>query len=579
MPVLPVSDTSLTTLTLKANGTVLSGEFRVEYVDIRRMVNRISSAEIALLDGSVDEQTFALSESDELAFGAEIEILLGYNRSEETVFKGVLVKQQLQVTRSGQSRLVIYSRDASYRMALSERSAHYANMTDSDVISLLAGNHSVEADVETTSVAHTDVVQMRQSDWDFMLQRAERNGLAVLTQDGQLSIKAFQPDAPGAQITFGRNVISVDLQQDAQYQFTSTQAKAWSSANQEVEAQDGSASLAEPGDTASARLASLAGGDERILSADGDVAATDLLNWANAAANRQQLAKVLGTVTIQGTPAIRQGDWVELAGFGKRFNGSAFVGGVMHAVSRGNWLTTVQIGMPPQWHMQQFSGASSISKQDRLQPQSAGLHIAKVVALSEDPDGAERIQVRIIALGDDQEGVWARLASPDAGGDRGWVMRPEIDDEVIVGFIDDDAAQPVILGSLYSSANATPISADNDDNHEKGWVTRAGTRFVFNDELVSLSITTPNGNTFEVSEDTGSITIKDENDNSIVMDSSGIAISSASDLNIDARGDVNISAQNIKQEGQMEVKLNGSAGATLESGGSTTIKGSLVQIN
>jgi uncharacterized protein involved in type VI secretion and phage assembly len=157
-------------------------------------------------------------------------------------------------------------------------------------------------------------------------------------------------------------------------------------------------------------------------------------------------------------------------------------------------------------------------------------------------------------------------------------VRPEIDDEVIVGFIDGDAAQPIVLGSLFSSANAAPVAAD-DDNHEKGWVTRAGTRFIFNDDKISLTIETPNGNTFEVSDDKGGITLKDENDNSIVLDSNGITMSSASDLNIEAQGDVTIKGLNITQEAQAEIKLSGSAGAKLESGGNTVVKGALVQIN
>jgi len=32
-----VADSSLTTFTIKANGSALSGSFRIEYIDIRRM--------------------------------------------------------------------------------------------------------------------------------------------------------------------------------------------------------------------------------------------------------------------------------------------------------------------------------------------------------------------------------------------------------------------------------------------------------------------------------------------------------------------------------------------------------------
>ena len=183
------------------------------------MVNRISFAEIALLDGSLEEQNFAVSESAELALGTEIEIDLGYSRTEQRAFKGILVKQHIQITRGGQSRLLIYCRDACYRMSLAERSAHYANSSDSDVMSLIASQYSIPADIETTNESHTDVVQMHESDWDFMLQRAERNGLVVLTQDGQLTIKSVQLGSSSGQIVYGRNVQAAELQLDAQNQF------------------------------------------------------------------------------------------------------------------------------------------------------------------------------------------------------------------------------------------------------------------------------------------------------------------------------------------------------------------------
>ena len=56
-------------------------------------------------------------------------------------------------------------------------------------------------------------------------------------------------------------------------------------------------------------------------------------------------------------------------------------------------------------------------------------------------------------------------------------------------------------------------------------------------------------------------------------------MSSASDVNIEAQGDVTIKGVNITQDAQAEIKLSGSAGAKLESGGNTVVKGALVQIN
>ena len=81
----------------------------------------------------------------------------------------------------------------------------------------------------------------------------------------------------------------------------------------------------------------------------------------------------------------------------------------------------------------------------------------------------------------DDEGIWARVASLDAGKERGFFFRPEIGDEVVVGFLDEDPRHAVILGMMSSSALPAPMKG-SDDNHEKGYVSRSGMRLTFNDD-------------------------------------------------------------------------------------------------
>jgi uncharacterized protein involved in type VI secretion and phage assembly len=136
----------------------------------------------------------------------------------------------------------------------------------------------------------------------------------------------------------------------------------------------------------------------------------------------------------------------------------------------------------------------------------------------------------------------------------------------------------VIVGQLNSSAKPAPITA-SDDNHEKGIVTRSEVKMMFNDEKVSLTIETPNGNKITISDDDGSIVVADENSNTITMDSSGVAIESQGDINIKAAGDVNIEGMNTSIKASAQYKAEGSAGVEMSSSATAVVKGSLVQIN
>lgn len=155
---------------------------------------------------------------------------------------------------------------------------------------------------------------------------------------------------------------------------------------------------------------------------------------------------------------------------------------------------------------------------------------------------------------------------------------PEVNDEVIVGFLNDDPRNPVILGMVNSSAKPAPLPPGND-NHEKGFVTRSEIKLLFDDDKVSMTIATPNGNTLVISDEKGGIRVADENSNSILLDSSGISIESASDIKLKATGDITLEGMNVTAKATASFKAEGSTGAELSSGTSTVVKGSIVQIN
>ena len=82
---------------------------------------------------------------------------------------------------------------------------------------------------------------------------------------------------------------------------------------------------------------------------------------------------------------------------------------------------------------------------------------------------------------------------------------------------------------LNSSNKAAPIEPA-DDNHEKGFVTRSGMKMIWNDDLITLTIETPNGNKMVFSDDEGACNVEDENGNKIQLNSDGITIESAADI-------------------------------------------------
>src|SRR5262249_45228899 len=147
-------------------------------------------------------------------------------------------------------------------------------------------------------------------------------------------------------------------------------------------------------------------------------------------------------------------------------------------------------------------------------PAINGLQIGIVTQLENDPDGEDRIQVRLPMITTDDQGVWSRVASLDAGNNRGFFFRPEIDDEVIVGFLNDDPRDPIILGMLNSSAKPAPLQAANDNNI-KAYVSRSALKMTYDDDKKSIKLETPGGRSIFMDDDSKVIQLEDGNGNKI----------------------------------------------------------------
>jgi hypothetical protein len=63
------------------------------------------------------------------------------------------------------------------------------------------------------------------------------------------------------------------------------------------------------------------------------------------------------------------------------------------------------------------------------------------------------------------------------------------------------------------------------------------------------------------------------------MDKDGIKLESSKDIVLKATGDFKLEGVNAEMKASASFKAEGSAKAELSSGGSTTVKGSMVQIN
>lgn len=567
----------LVTHKLLIEGEELSKTYQVKSIVIQNEVNRIPMAQIVLVDGEASERDFKLSNEELLIPGKKIEITAGYHNDEETIYKGIIIKHSIKI-KGGASLLIIECKDEAVKLTIGRKSKYFYDVKDSEAFEEIIDAYGLEKEVEATNFSHKELVQYNSSDWDFIVSRAQANGKLCFVENGK--IKISKPDVTSTSVetvTFGATLLDFDAEMDARNQFAKVSSYSWDYTNQElveIEANDPSVSL--NGNLTSSDLAGIIELENLELRHGGTITEVELQDWADAKLLFQQLSKIRGRAKFQGIPAVKPNTIITLEGVGDRFNGNAYITGVFHEITEGNWTIDAQFGLNPEWFSETYDIHTPTGS--GILPAIKGLHVGIVSQLEEDPNGEDRILVKIPIINNEEQGIWCRVASPDAGENRGIFFRPEIEDEVIVGFVNEDPNNAIVLGMLHSSGKPAPIVA-SDDNHQKGIVTRSEMKVLFDDEKKSIGIETPAGKKITLDEDQGVIIIEDENSNVITIDSAGIKMESAGNIELIASGDVTIEGTNVSIKANAQFKAEGSAGVEMSSSATAVVKGSLVQIN
>jgi len=588
------SDNRALRLIVACNG-VDQDDLSVISCGIRHALNAVPWARLVIADGDMTNNESPLSDGDLFKPGTPIEIRAGYADKDTVVFSGIVVRHGYKITGDNFSRLIVECRDKACKLLLGRKSANHVDKTDSSIIETLISDAGLTADVERTTITHKELVQYYCSDWDFMLARAEMLGLLVNVSAGTVSVKAPAVSAAVVlTLTWGNDLIELDADIDACSQWTAVQAQGWDPAQQALVrgAPASPPTLNSQGDLAGATLAAVASPPTMVLQSPASSDSAVLDSWAKSVQLKAGLARIRGLMKFQGNAAALPGTLIELAGVGKRFNGHVFVSAVQHEMVDGNWISEAEFGLDPSWHAERPDVIAPLASGQL--PGVSGLQIGVVMKLDQDPAGENRIQIKLPSLANATEGIWARLLQLHASNSFGAFFLPEVDDEVLVGYLNNDPSYPVVLGSLYSSKHVSPYALAATNNI-KAIVTRCKHKIEFNDEDKIITVSTPASNKLVLNDKDKSILVQDQNGNSIKLSESGIALDTRKDIKLTAHGgitldainaisitskaDVRTAGLNISCEAQSNFTGKGSATAELSASGQTTVKGALVMIN
>ena len=591
------SNVDLPTFSILVEGKEINEAYGVKEIIIEKEINKISRASIILFDGDPANENFPISESSDFEPGKKIKIKLGYHSDESDAFEGIITAQNIKVMSYAHkitSKLVVECHDEAFKMTLARKSDNFKDKKDSDIISSIISTYGLSKAVGSTTYKHGNLVQFNCTDWDFILSRADANGFVATNNAGKLTID--KPTVKGSEVlslNYGVDVIDFNAEMDSRFQLDSVKFQSWDGTKLSLNKGPGvEPQVNSHGNITAKKLATVSGKAKLEINTSAPEDVSLLKSWANQHLLRSRLSKIRGSVTFSGSTKVEPDKLVKLEGFGARFNGNAYVSKVRHELSEGMWKTTAGFGLEQSVFTddEDISGPQALG----LLPGISGIHTGTVKKIDTDPNGEYRVLVEVPVIQESGDGIWARLANLHASNSFGAYFYPEVGDEVVLGFLNNDPRFAIILGSLYGKKHKPPFTPEKKNN-DKGIITKSKMKLTCEEEKKVITLETPGGQKVTLDDDKKSLKLEDQNKNSVTLDDKGITLNSGSDVKISAKGkitlsatgnaeisskgDVSVKGNNINSKANIALSAQGSASAELKASGNVTVKGAMVMIN
>lgn len=242
------------------------------------------------------------------------------------------------------------------------------------------------------------------------------------------------------------------------------------------------------------------------------------------------------------------------------------------------------------------------------QMRKSGIMLAQVTNIT-DPDKLGRVKCKPISLDKDvAETDWCFVMTPAGGNAYGLFWFPNVDDLVIVSFLNGNVHHPLVLGSYWADKTVAPYPIEDGKNEVISLKTPAGSEIKLEEgvDKQKITITTPSGTTICINDEAKDVSIGDKEDKnhitfnwdsgemelkaekkitllagetSVILEESGSISMKASKSIVAESAEIGLKASSaLKAEGAT-AEIRATQQLSLSASGPTELKGATVNIN
>ena len=509
-----------------------------------------------------DSDDFKYVDSKQFSIGNELEIKASPSGSKsfESLFKGIITAIEPEFAADATVQIHVRGYDKSIKLSQGKNTRSFKQLSAADIIKKVASENGLSADASSSSAVKDQVIQLNQTDWEFIQYLAQMDGLSVTFRDDKLVCKPIKSiSKTGVDLTWCENLSSFRPKLSGLGQVSAVEMTGWDiKTKKEVSSK---ITAGQPnqyyaiGDSVKGSAAGkkLSGGtpSHNALDIPGK-SASDMKSAAEGAFEAQESHYVTAEgECIFGDPRLVAGTMVNIKNIGTRFSGKYFITTARHEFTKGQYRVVFGIhGGRPQTISGLLGGDTN-----HADARISGV-VPAIVTNNNDSGDVQAARVKVkypwfpSGTNGKLESDWARVAVIGGGKDRGIYFMPEVDDEVLVAFEQGDINRPYVLGGLWNGKDAPPEAIGNIVKGGKVGLrmikSRTGHVIKLEEsdsvEMISI-IDKSTKNSIVLDAKAGTVTVKSDKD--MVFDAGGkMTFNCKGDLELTSKGAGKMKAQN-----------------------------------
>ena len=267
--------------------------------------------------------------------GNPIEILMGYESTVASLFKGEITALEPAFHEREPPIFTVRGHDKRHRLIRQRRTRTFMNMKDSEIADRVAREAGLGSDVESTSVKNAYVIQRNQTDFEFLLERAQRIGYEVFVEDNTLHFRSRGIDTKEV-IRLRRDLELLEFlpRLSSMGQVSEVVVRGWDPGGKKeivARSKSGRKDTTMGGSTSGPRAVQQSFGDDKSVTVDMPVhTQEDADDFAKGLFSEMALGYIRAEGICIGEPTLRAGKNVQVEGIGRRFSGLYYVTSVVH---------------------------------------------------------------------------------------------------------------------------------------------------------------------------------------------------------------------------------------------------------